>query len=97
MILVDNSYLKAKKFAEKYHFEDVEKLPYKWKGYDVYSAMCVKDKELNNRMVAGCADLILVNDNEVRWTDGDEEDEYSYYWYCLEHPDEEEYDDDEDE
>lgn len=86
---MDSSYIRAKAFAEKYHFEDVQKIPYKWKGYDVYSAMCVKDKELNSLMVAGCDDMILVNDNEVRWTDGDEADEYDYYCYRLEHPDEE--------
>lgn len=86
---MNNHYIIAKKFAEEYFFEDVEKLPYEWKGYDVYYAMCVKDKELNKRMVAGCADFILVNDNEVRWTDGDEADEYDYYCYILEHPEEE--------
>lgn len=97
MILVDNSYLKAKKFAKKYYFEDVNKHPYKWRGYDVYDAVCVKNKELNQHMVAGCDELILVNDNEVRWTDGDESLIYYYDLYRLEHPDEEddeEYDDD---
>lgn len=92
---MDSSYIKAKKFAEKYNFEDVNKHPYKWKGYDVYSAMCVKDKELNDRMVAGCDELILVNDNEVRWTDDDECLIYYNDLYRLEHPDEEYDDDDE--
>ena len=71
MILMKKDFDIAMEFAQNEGFERITMCGH-WKGYTVFAAVFC---ETQPNLVAGCDELILVQNGDARWTDDDECDE----------------------